>query len=655
MLGSATVTASELTPLDEQRLQRLEELLERARPRLPREPFPYFLAHLRVQSDARTTDVLFVNELQPERVQDPTLIIAHWQTSRWAEVFFSCIEGESYELAMPGGRVTGRVLDSQLVGFREAELAVVLAQGQRLARRADGVWERWAPAPPLLEPRSPEAQQRTPSLIDVSLDPTQLGVVELPAQTSVLVLGEAGHGKTTVALHRLARLFRAASGDFRAAVLVPTDGLRRLIEPLLRGLGVDVEVEIYEHWARRQAQKVFLDLPKRESQDATAGVVRLKRDPALRLALRELAEPRRPRPAPKRPTRPKKALARRRDLLHVFGDRSLIGNVLRGSAQVFGSHVLGELLEHTHVQFSRTSEQEYAHVDAKRLVAIDGRPLDEGTPLQDAGSIDAEDYAVLFELDRLRAEVRGRLPSEPPQYDCLLIDEAQEFAPLELALIGRSLAPHGSVIVAGDADQQTDATVSFTSWEQNMRELGCSTYERVVLPVSYRCPTGVARIARSLIGGGAPSLPAVELAERPPEPAQAPFVHFLNECHLCSWLIDELERLVANDRTASVAVICRGPQTARRLHQAMHHKNLGRLVLDGEFLFRSGINVTHLDQVKGLEFDHVIVPDASPNTYPDTSEARRALYVAVTRARHQLVLGAVAGQTPLLSLPAAPG
>ena len=78
----------------------------------------------------------------------------------------------------------------------------------------------------------------------------------------------------SLALHRLARLFRAASGDFRAAVLVPTDGLRRLIEPLLRGLGVDVQVEIYEHWARRQAQKVFLDLPKRESQDATVGVVR---------------------------------------------------------------------------------------------------------------------------------------------------------------------------------------------------------------------------------------------------------------------------------------------------------------------------------------------------------------------------------------------
>jgi superfamily I DNA/RNA helicase len=47
----------------------------------------------------------------------------------------------------------------------------------------------------------------------------------------------------------------------------------------------------------------------------------------------------------------------------------------------------------------------------------------------------------------------------------------------------------------------------------------------------------------------------------------------------------------------------------------------------------------------------VLVPDASPGTYPDTPEARRALYVAVTRTRQQLLLAAVAGQTPLLSLP----
>jgi DNA helicase-2/ATP-dependent DNA helicase PcrA len=631
---------------DQARLDTQALLFERARAHLPRDPFPHYLAHLRLSSEGVQRDVLFIHGPQPDRSPEPDLVIANWQSSRFSELLFGCKEGDRYELATALGRSTGQVLEQNLAGFRDAELVHLITPQQRLSLTEDGSWERWPRAGPLLEPRSAEAQAKMPSLIDVSLDPAQRAAVELPTERSVLVLGEAGHGKTTVALHRLARLYKAASGPFRAAVIVPTDGLRRLIEPLLRGLGVDVEVEVFERWAGTQAREVFLDLPERESQDATAGVIRFKRDPALRLALRTLAEPRRtrgaPPPGPKRAARARKALARRRDLLHLFGDRSLVARVMANSVQPLGAHVLSEVLEHARVQFSRTTEQEFAHVvDKQRLRAIDGRPLDEGTPLQDAGSIDTEDYAVLFELDRLKAEQRGRVAVVPPLYDCILLDEAQELAPLELALIGRSLAPTGSLIVAGDADQQTDPTVCFTSWEQSMQELGCSEYDRVVLPVSYRCPPQVVSIARGLIGGTAPA----------PE-TPAPFVQALNECHLASWLIDELAQLTRRDPTASVAVICRVPSTARRLQAALRERNLGRLVLDGEFLFRSGVNVTELDQVKGLEFDYVIVPDASAATYPDTPEAHRALYVAVTRTRHQLLLGAVAGQTPLLSLPA---
>jgi DNA helicase II / ATP-dependent DNA helicase PcrA len=644
-IGAQASAGVPLEAHDQERLRTQALLFERARAHLPRDPFPHYLAHLRLASDGGQRDVLFIHGPQPDRSPEPDLVIANWQSSRFSELLFGRKEGDRYELATAQGRITGEVLERNLAGFRDAELVHLITPRHRLSLSENGGWERWERSGPLLEPRAAEAQAKVPSLIDVSLDPAQRAAVELPTERSVLVLGEAGHGKTTVALHRLARLYKAASGPLRAAVIVPTDGLRRLIEPLLRSLGVDVEVEVFERWAGAQARQVFLDLPERESQDASAGVIRFKRDPALRQALSTLAEARRTRTtapaAPKRTSRARKALARRKDLLHLFGDRALVARVLASSTQPLGAHVLGEVLEHARVQFSRTSEQEFSHViDKQRLRAVDGRPLDEGTPTQDAGSIDTEDYAVLFELDRLKAEQRGRVALAPPQYDCILLDEAQELAPLELALIGRSLSPTGSLIVAGDADQQTDATVCFTSWEQSMQELGCSKYDRVVLPVSYRCPPQVVSIARSLIGGTAPT---------PATPA--PFVHVLNECHLASWLIDELEQLTRRDPTASVALICRVPSTARRLHAALRERNLGRLVLDGEFLFRSGVNVTELDQVKGLEFDYVIVPDASPATYPDTPEAHRALYVAVTRTRHQLLLGAVAGQTPLLALP----
>ena len=58
--------------------------------------------------------------------------------------------------------------------------------------------------------------------------------------------------------------------------------------------------------------------------------------------------------------------------------------------------------------------------------------------------------------------------------------------------------------------------------------------------------------------------------------------------------------------------------------------------------------VTSVDQVKGLEFDVVIVPDVSAAAYPDTPAARRALYVAVTRARRTVSLARIGEASPIL-------
>jgi DNA helicase IV len=60
-----------------------------------------------------------------------------------------------------------------------------------------------------------------------------------------------------------------------------------------------------------------------------------------------------------------------------------------------------------------------------------------------------------------------------------------------------------------------------------------------------------------------------------------------------------------------------------------------------------------VSEVKGLEFDYVVVPDAGAREYPDDAASRRTLYVAVTRARHQVVLACVGEPSVLLgSVPA---
>jgi DNA helicase-2/ATP-dependent DNA helicase PcrA len=46
--------------------------------------------------------------------------------------------------------------------------------------------------------------------------------------------------------------------------------------------------------------------------------------------------------------------------------------------------------------------------------------------------------------------------------------------------------------------------------------------------------------------------------------------------------------------------------------------------------------VTDAKQVKGLEFDYVILVEVSDSAFPADEEARHLLHIAATRAAHQL-------------------
>lgn len=613
---------------------------------LPGESVPCF-AHLRIEPAGpagaiRARDLL----LGWRTLSSPEVTVLNWQTAPLAEVFFSCREGEEYELSVGGRELCGTVRARSLLTFRAGELVAVHTQSASFSRRPGGAGQgagEWvaAGAPPgLLQPRRGGSERAAPPWSPQALDPEQRRAVELPAGRPLLVLGEAGCGKTTVAVHRLAALHKAAAAaqrPFRSLLLVPaaSAGLRHLSEALLGRLGVtDAEIEVFDRWAGRQARKAFPQLPARESQDVPAGVVALKRHPALLPVLQGLA-------ARRRGSAVRRAGASRADLLHLFGDRALLEQVAGAAPAALSGEAVRQVLEHTRVQFSPTTEEASTHIDADRLVTVDGRRIDEGTPTQDAGSIDAEDYAVLFALAALRAAPGATGPS-PTQYDCVVLDEAQEFAPLELLLIGRALRPGGTLIVAGDEAQQVDPSAYFAGFAAAMQALRAREFTTVQLAISYRCPPAVTELARTL---------------RRTEPAAATQLAvsdavvqagFASECHLVARLIDALRDLREADPTATVAVICRTAPAAQRLARLLARGVEARLARDGDFRFAAPVEVTCVQEVKGLEFDYVLIPDATALAYPEDAAARRALYVAVTRAAQQLLLGGIGTWSPLL-------
>lgn len=545
--------------------------------------------------------------------------ILDWKTAPLAGLYFAAQVGEPLELEVGGRPFVGRLVSRARYRVVDGALVEVWTEGWRAERRKDGWWIA-PPSPEGWRWRPSAARAQASSAWITALDPAQRAAVERPSDRSLLLLGEAGFGKTTVALHRLAHLAEEAGRDrrrFRGLVVVPSEGLVRLARRTLDRLGVPgVEVETYDHLAEREAKLAFPDLPERIDPEKSVPVLRLKRHPELKRLLAERARSLGP--------------PKRRTLLKLFGDRGVVERVAEAAGLGPGS--VAEVLEHTHQQFERSSEAALGHVRRSRRQAVDGRGLDEGTPAESAETFDPEDAAVLFEL----AYRRGEHPLNLGRYDHLVLDEAQELAPLELAWLGRLIGAEGAMTIAGDAQQQTDDTAYFPGWPEALANLGVPEAEVVHLLTSYRCPEAVTTLARAVLAG-AP-------LEAPGDPeAAARLVVVPTRFHQAALLIDGLTALVKEDPRATVAVIGRHASAARQLAEELGRGIGLRLVLDGNFDFAPGVVVTTMAEAKGLEFDYVVLPDQGPGVDPPTPEGRRALYVALTRASQQVWIVRIGG------------
>ena len=662
---------------------------ERARPALLPDPAAPYFAHMRLRTAGRRRDVLL--GARPFVDAGRGVTVVEWRRAPIAEVFFACEPGDDYEIEVDGRVIEGVLERRHLVAFSGGELSSISVEGGTLRRAqsdGDGSW-RFEPgglAPALACAPDDESRAGRTSGLPIELDPHQRALLDRDAGEPLVVLGSAGCGKTTVALHRVAALCRQHPRDFapgRVLVLVPEPGLRRLSERLLAELRVDgARVRTFEEWIRAEAQRVFPWLPARESPDPPFAVSRLKRHPALltamdrliddiareiagrldrllagRGAIRAAIEARRDpiladrlraaeealvasAPAPRRRALAEAFRDERRRLSRVrddhqrlVGDRALLGEAVRASNGDLpaGASVVEQVAAHTNRQLDAPAEVQFAHVDADRLATLDGRSLDDGTPEAVAGTVDVEDYALLFELLWRKTGRSGARAGELSRWAHVVLDEAQELAPVELRVIGRAVEAGGSVTVAGDAAQRIDRTGHFESWEAVMEALGVRSTP-AWLETSYRSPRSILEFAHAVLGPQAPEEVPRGVKDGPPVVRTvAP-----TEGHAAAMLCHALRRLRDRDPGAGVAIIARDAQAARAVHEALSRGMSARLVLDGDFTFGPGVEVTEVAQVKGLEFDTVVVPDANAKAYPDTPESRRALHVAATRASHQL-------------------
>jgi DNA helicase-2/ATP-dependent DNA helicase PcrA len=208
-------------------------------------------------------------------------------------------------------------------------------------------------------------------------DPEHERLLQLPLEKPALLCGPAGTGKSTLALRRLCAHARSARRDLNALVIVPVDGLVQHLERLCARLGVQAQISTFDDWVFRQGRRVFPEVSGRRSQDTPVPAIAFKRHPAVREVLPELV--------------PRRGRVSREQLFELWGEPLWLADIVQASEGDLTEEMGKRVHDHALIQHS-----ELDRFSDGRLMMSFGKPLVDGTPMQDAESLGPEDLAVLF-------------------------------------------------------------------------------------------------------------------------------------------------------------------------------------------------------------------------------------------------------------------
>ena len=220
--------------------------------------------------------------------------------------------------------------------------------------------------------------------------------------------------------------------------------------------------------------------------------------------------------------------------------------------------------------------------------------------------------------------------------DHLVVDEAQDFGPVEFAIMTSAVSDKRQMTIVGDVAQKILLARKFIGWNKIVENLGMEEDSIIRLEVSFRCTVPIMTLAHKVAGDPK----KVEgRAGADPEWKKSGDRESMLE-HLVEWS----NRLVKADPYKLIAIICRYPKQAMELKEELEEFLSGEVRLGhrDQFSFEPGIMVTNIHQVKGLEFDSVAMVEPDEDNYPiRREESRNMIYVGITRTQDDLLLTTV--------------
>ncbi|GLX69138.1 RNA polymerase recycling motor HelD [Paenibacillus glycanilyticus] len=224
----------------------------------------------------------------------------------------------------------------------------------------------------------------------------------------------------------------------------------------------------------------------------------------------------------------------------------------------------------------------------------------------------------------------------------LFIDEAQDYSPFQFYYLKR-VFPMAKMTALGDLNQSIFAHAALGNGFDPLGELySKEETETIVLTRSYRSTKQIVEFTSLMIEGGSRIVPFNRHGEEP----TITEVSGKEELHV---KIEERIRLLEEEGAQSIAIICKTAEESKAAFEALAVHCPGMRLIEKETVtFENGIVVIPSYLAKGVEFDAVILYNASSRVYGKESE-RKLFYTACTRAMHELHLYYTDEPSPFLS------
>lgn len=217
----------------------------------------------------------------------------------------------------------------------------------------------------------------------------------------------------------------------------------------------------------------------------------------------------------------------------------------------------------------------------------------------------------------------------------VVIDEAQDFGMMAYQVLHYCLRDCTYTIM-GDTSQNIHFSYGLNDWEELKKLILTGTYDAFgVLRKSYRNTVEISDFANEILRHG-------DFAIYPVEPVLRHGTAVRKEA-----FDDEAALLAAGVQTIktwqaqgyeTIAVVCRdeaeAADTARKLKQYVPVVEEDLETAE----FGEGVMVLPVAYTKGLEFDAVLLLDPTEEKYPENDGRVKLLYVAATRALHELAV-----------------